>query len=94
MERERIMNGFPTRRIIVLLLVLQGVSIVLLWTLDALNEVSEGTYALFLAVDMIAFAMISYVYRHDKESEPPSRTWLVVGSVLVLVLLFSTFVLT
>jgi 4-hydroxybenzoate polyprenyltransferase len=87
-------NAFPTRRIIVLLLILQGVTAVLLWTLDALNEVSEGTFALILAVDMISFAMISYVYRHDKESEPPSRGWLAVGSVLVLVLLFSTFVLT
>ncbi len=87
-------NRFPTRRIIVLLLILQGVSIVLLWTLDALNEVSEGTFGLFLAVDMISFAMISYVYRHDKESEPPSRGWLAIGSVLILILLFSTFVLT
>jgi hypothetical protein len=86
-------NGFPKRRIIVLLLVLQGVSIVLLWTLDALNEVSEGTFALFLAVDMISFAMISYVYRHDKEAETPSRGWIIVGSVLVLVLLFSSLVL-
>ena len=88
------MNWFPTKRIIVLFLLLQGVSIVLLWTLDALNEVSEGTFALFLAVDMISFAMISYVYRHDKEGEAPSRGWLIVGSVLVLVLLFSTFILT
>ena len=88
------MNGFPSRRVIVLLLVLQAVSIVLLWTLDALNQVSEGTFALFLAVDMISFAMVSYIYRHDKEAEPPSRGWLIVGSVLVLVLLFSTFVLT
>ena len=85
---------FPTRRIIVLLLVLQGVSVVLLWTLDALNQISEEIFALFLAVNMISFAMISYVYRHDKANEIPSRGWLIVGSALVLILLFSTLVLT
>ena len=85
---------FPTRRIIIFLLVLQGVSLVLLWTLDALNQVSEEIFALFLAVDMISFAMISYVYRHVKENQIPNRGWLIVGSSLVLVLLFSTLVLT
>jgi hypothetical protein len=85
---------FPTRRIIIFLLVLQGVSLVLLWTLDALNQVSEEIFALFLAVDMLSFAMISYVYRHAKGNEVPNRGWLIIGSALVLVLLFSTLVLT
>ncbi len=93
MEGRRI-NMFPTRRIIILLLVLQGVSLALLWTLDALNQVSEEIFALFLAVDMISFAMISYVYRHEKISETPNRGWLIVGSALVIILLFSTLVLT
>jgi hypothetical protein len=87
------MNGFPTRRIIVLLLVLQGVSLVLLWTLDALNDVSEGTFALFLAVSMISFAVISYVYRNEKEIQMPSRVWLIAGSILIIALLFSSLIL-
>ncbi|MDA4129555.1 MAG: hypothetical protein OK457_02180 [Thaumarchaeota archaeon] len=84
---------FPTKRIIILLLILQGVSIVLLWTLDALNQVSEGTFALFLAVDMVSFAIISYVYRNEKGGQMPSRRWLVLGSALIIALLFSSLVL-
>jgi RsiW-degrading membrane proteinase PrsW (M82 family) len=85
---------FPTRRVIILLIVLQVVTTIFLWTLDALNQVSNGTFALFLAVDMISFAMISYIYRHQKEEQMPSRGWLVVGSALILALLFSGLVLT
>jgi len=87
------MQVCPTRRTITLLLVLQAVTIIFLWTLDALNQVSESTFALFLAVDMISFAMISYIYRHEKEDQKPNRGWLVVGSGLILVLLFSGLVL-
>ena len=83
----------PIRRVVMLLLLLQGVTIVFLWTLDALNQVSEGTFALFLAADMIGFAMISYLYRHEKEMEIPSKAWLVVGGVLIVVLMFSSLVL-
>jgi len=83
----------PIRRVVILLLLLQGVTIVFLWTLDALNQVSEGTFALFLAADMIGFAMISYLYRHEKEMEIPSKVWLVVGGVLIVVFMFSSLVL-
>ena len=83
----------PIRRVVILLLLLQGVTIVFLWTLDALNQVSEGTFALFLAADMIGFAMISYLYRHEKEMKMPSKTWLVVGGVLIVVFMFSSLVL-
>jgi hypothetical protein len=83
----------PIRRVVVLLLLLQVVTIVFLWTLDALNQVSEGTFALFLAADMIGFAMISYLYRHEKEMEMPSKAWLVVGGVLIVIFMFSSLVL-
>jgi hypothetical protein len=69
------------------------VTVIFLWTLDALNQVSEEIFALFLAADMIGFAMISYLYRHEKEMEIPSRAWLVVGGILILVFMFSSLLL-
>ena len=83
-----------TRRIIILLLSLQATSIVFLWTLDALNQISEGIFALFLAVDLISFAMISYVYRVEKLQQIPSRGWIVIGCILILILVFSSLFLT
>ena len=80
----------PIRRVVILLLLLQVITIVFLWTLDALNQVSEGTFALFLAADMIGFAMVSYLYRHEQEMEVPSKTWLAIGGVLIVILMFSS----
>ena len=78
---------------IILLLSLQVVSIVFLWTLDALNQISEGIFALFLAVDLISFAIVSYLYRSEKMREIPSRAWIVIGCVLILVLIFASLFL-
>ncbi len=72
------------------MLALQAVSTVFLWTLDALNQVSEGTFALFLAIDLLAFAIISYVYRAEKNRYSPARTWLIIACAMILVLLFSS----
>ena len=77
-------------RIVLLLLCLQAVATIFLWSLDALNQVSEGTFALFLAIDLLGFAMISYVYRSEKNSNHPSRNWLLVGCGMILILLFSS----
>jgi hypothetical protein len=83
----------PVRRIMILLLVLQAVATIFLWTLDDLNEISEDTFALFLAIDLMSFAIISYIYRKEKEMVMPNRAWILVGCVLNLILLFSSFFL-
>ena len=76
-----------------LLLALQAASTAFLWTLDDLNEVSEGTFALFLGVDLMSFAMISYSYRQERQLGIPSRTWLLVGCLIIMALLFSSLFL-
>lgn len=80
-------------RIIILLLALQVLSTGFLWTLDALNEISEGIFALFVAVDLLSFAMISYIYRSEKLNSPPSRVWILVGSFLLLSIIFSSLII-
>jgi hypothetical protein len=88
------MTAIPARRIVILLLLLQAVATIFLWSLDALNQISEGDFALFLAVDLVAFAMISYLYRHEKESIGLSRGWLAIGGALIVIFLFASLVLT
>ena len=76
-----------------LLLALQVTTTAFLWTLDALNQISEGTFALFLAVDLVSFAIVSYIYRSQREFSLPNRGWIFVGCALILILLFSSLVL-
>jgi hypothetical protein len=79
----------PTEKIVVLLLMLQAVSTFFLWTLEAVGTVSEGKFAVFLAVDLLSFAMIAYAYTHEKWSESISRWWILAGSLGLMILLFA-----
>jgi uncharacterized membrane protein YozB (DUF420 family) len=78
----------PNEKIVALLLLLQAVSAFFLWTLDALGAVSEGKFAVFLAVDLLAFTLTAYVYTHEKWGEATSRVWILAGSLGLMILLF------
>jgi hypothetical protein len=78
----------PTERIVFLLLLLQAVSTLFLWSLDAVAAVSEGKFAVFLAVDLLSMAMVTYVYTHEKWREAVSRGWILAGSLGLMILLF------
>ena len=82
-----------SNRLIIVLIVLQAVATVFLWTLDALNQVSEGTFALFVAVDLVSFAVVSYIYRADKVGEGPKRGWVAVACAMLLILVLSSIFL-
>jgi hypothetical protein len=80
----------PAEKTVYLLLLLQAVATIFLWTLESVSAVSEGKFALFLAVDLLSFAMIAYVYTHERWSEAVSRSWVLLGSVGLAVLLIAS----
>lgn len=73
----------------ILLLCLQLISTVFLWSLNASDVVSEVKFAVFLAVDLLCFAMVAYSYRKLKRGLPISPTWILLGSIGLVILLFS-----
>ena len=75
-----------------LLVALQVVSTAFLWTLNPLAKRSELVFSLFIAVDLLAFAMVSQIYRGEKAAKPPSRGWLLLGSFVLILLLLLNFV--
>jgi len=80
----------PIRQVVALLLLLQIVSGIFLWTLNAVGTVSEGRFAVFLAIDVLSFAMVTYTYVHHKWGEVVSRAWILAGSIGLVVLLISS----
>jgi hypothetical protein len=76
-------------QIVSLFFLLQVIATVFLWTLSALSSVSEGKFAVFLAVDLLSFAMISYIYRTQRWTKFPSRPWLLAGSIGLAILILS-----
>jgi len=75
-------------RIFTLLILLGLASVVYLWTLNPIQSQAETVFALLLSVDLVAFAMVSYIYRMSKWKEGVSRLPLLGGCVMLLILLF------
>ncbi len=75
-----------------LLLLLQADAMVFLLSLSLMSNASQTTFALFLTIALVGFAMTSYTYRSERNSEQPHRGWLVLGCCVLVGLLFSTLV--
>jgi len=80
--------------LVTVLVILQLVSTNYLWGLDASISVSQARFAIFLAVDLLSFAMIAYIYRKVEWREQKSRVWLLVGSFSLVLLLLSSLILS
>ena len=81
-------------RVILLLLILQADVTGFLIALSFASNVNQNTFALLLAVDLVAFAMMTYIYRTERLQTLPSRLWILVGSVIIIGIFFSSLVFT
>jgi hypothetical protein len=80
-------------RIVSLLLLLAALSVYVLWTVNPVGSGEESTFALFIAVDLIAVGMISYVQRSVTERGRIGRVPMIAGCCLILLLVFAAFYL-
>ena len=81
-------------RIIILLLILQADVTGFLIALSFATNVNQNTFALLLTIDLIAFAMTTYIYRTERTQALPNRVWLIVGSAIITVVFFSSLIFT
>ena len=74
------------------LLVLVGISSAfVLWTIDTSVSSGESLFAVYLSIDLIAFTMITYIYRVTKVGATPGRIPLIAGCVLLILLVAAGF---
>jgi hypothetical protein len=78
---------------IIFLVALQAVTLVVLWLMNPLTQTATDVFALYLSLDLLAFAIISYIYRSRRANRDPNQGWLAVGYLSLVVLLVSTLVL-
>jgi hypothetical protein len=81
-------------RVIILLLTLQADVTGFLIALSFASNVNQNTFALLLTIDLIAFAMTTYIYRTERIQAVPNRVWLIVGSAVIAVVFFSSLIFT
>lgn len=74
------------RLLVAFLLVFQLVSVVLMWSLNPIDQRSEAAFALLLASDLVAFSIIAYVAR--LRNLGVRGAFVLMGSAAVLLLMF------
>lgn len=79
--------------IVALLLIVALASVATIWTLDTVGSVSQSVFAVYLAIDLVSFAMISYVYRASKSGDEIRRVPMIAGCLLLLLLVAAGFVI-
>jgi membrane associated rhomboid family serine protease len=82
------LNNWVIQRILILLLLFGIISVVLLWTLNPIGSQSQKTFAIFLSIDLVVFAMVSYIFRVSKWSEEVRTLPLLAGCIALLTLLY------
>jgi hypothetical protein len=80
-------------RIVGLLVLVEAVSVVIVWAISAVGQTEEGIFALFLAVDLVSLAMISNVYRSYKHGLGLDRRFLLAGCALILIFVYVSLAL-
>ena len=80
-------------RIVGLLIIVMAVSVYFLWALNPVNQAGETVFAIFLAIDLVSFMMVSYVYRTYKNGDQFSRSLLIGSCLMILVLVYASLVL-
>jgi len=80
----------PSNQIVALLLVVQTVAVIYMWVVTLFGTLSAGGFAIFLAIDLLSFALVAYVYTHEKWGEVVNRVWIIAGSVGLVILLLSS----
>lgn len=84
----------PTKQVVTLLLVLQIVSVVYLWIVTFTGTLSAGKFAIFLAIDLLSFAIVVHVYTREKWAETVNPILVLMASVALIVLLISSLYLS
>jgi predicted membrane channel-forming protein YqfA (hemolysin III family) len=80
-------------RIVGLLIIVMAVSVYFLWELNPVNQAGEAVFAIFLAVDLVSFMMISYIYRTYKYGEQFNRALLIGACCMIIILVYASLAL-
>ena len=80
-------------KIVGLLILVELLSAYFLWTVNPVNQAGEAVFAIFLAIDLVSFAMMSYIYRTTKSGDQLNRGVLIVACCMILVFVYASLAL-
>jgi hypothetical protein len=78
--------------IVGLFLVVEAISVYFLWALNPTDALGEGIFAIFLAIDLVSFAVVSYIYRSYKSGAAFNRYLLITACAMIVILIYSSLI--
>jgi len=75
-------------RLTILFLILQLVSVLAVWTLNATTVLEQGRFAIFIGINLLSFAAIIYVYRGSKDEASPKPIGIFLYCIALIVLIY------
>lgn len=92
-RRARCGEGLDsTERIAVPLLIIQVISVVFLWSLDTLQQVSQTIFTLFLSADLLSFGLAAHVWLAKKTGARPRSTTVMAWGLAIMILFVAGFI--
>jgi hypothetical protein len=79
-------------RIAIPVLIVQAISVVFTWTLDALSIANQRVYILFLSADLLGFALLAHVWVSTKTGDTPRGTTLMAWGLAIMLLFVAGFI--
>ena len=79
-------------KIAVPVLIVQAISVVFMLTLDSLALASQRIYMVFLAADILAFALLAHVWVSTKTGVPPRSTTLLAWGLAIMLIFAAGFI--
>lgn len=77
---------------VVVLVVLQLVAAQMIWTANTTSQESEDQFALFLAISLVSFSVISYLYRVERRGRVANKGLLFLGFLFITTLLVTALI--
>ena len=71
-----------------LFILIEAASLVFLWALNPVGQADEAVFAIFLAIELVSLAMISYVYRTYKGGGELNRGVILTACCLILIFVY------
>jgi hypothetical protein len=82
------LSNWVASRIFALLILLGLLAVILLWSLNPVGSQDQTIFAIYLSVDLVVFAMASYIFRVSKWKEGVERLPLIAGCLALLILFY------
>jgi hypothetical protein len=95
-EKGRLSVGLLSKysvRIVFLLVLVEAVADIFLWSLSPVTQAGEGVFAVLLAINLVSLAMISNIYRAFKHGYPLNKAFLITGCALIVLFVCVSLVL-